>query len=928
MRRFNNAYGGIIITFLLILYPGLGTTQLADMVVDRSFRDELFVDLVDHIEKTTGIRFFYDPSWVDTLKVIYPGTPATLVQILNASLREPNISYIITQEGHIILSQDQPIQNTVSEDFFDVPDEHTIAIQPDPAEVVLLPGQQNGQHHHPGNGLVELGDPARKNETGKAELSGFIREYENGAPMVGAIVYAEEIGIGAATDMNGYYLLSLPRGSHKISFQSLGKEKITLNVQLYSSSEYSVDLKDKLMELKAVEIIADRYQNVSGIQTGIERMDIARVKSLPGMMGETDVVKVALLLPGIQSVGEASSGFHVRGGASDQNLILFNDAPVFNSSHLFGFFSAFNPDVIKNFELFKSGMPARYGGRVSSVLDITTKQGNMKKTTVNAGISPITGRLSVEGPVLKDKISYLVGLRATYSDWILKRINIPAIRNSNASFYDITGKISCKMNNRNFIDIAGYYSRDNFQLNSDTTYRYRNESISTGWKHYFSEKFISEFRALYSGYDYRISSQQQNVSDFTLDYGIKHYELKSEFSYFLNAGHILRFGANAIYYLMNPNEFRPLGESSDILPIVLEKERAFESGLYLSDEYEIDPRLKLYGGIRYSFYHYLGPKTVYRYVPDAPLHRSNILDTISYPPGRIIRFYNHPEIRLSLRYKFHPRHSVKLSYNSNAQYLHMLSNSAIISPTDTWKLSDMHIRPQYGDQLSLGFYRDFPYNIETSVETYYKRIKNILEYKGGAKLINNTQIETDVINGQGKAYGIELIVRKTSGRLNGWLSYTYSRSFIKVDTDFDFEDINKGEYYPSLFDKPHDVSAVCNLVISRRLNISSNLVYNTGRPITYPIAKFPFKNGIRLHYSERNAYRIPDYFRWDLSLNLEGNLKSKKLAHSSWTFALYNVTGRDNVYSIYFISRGKEIQGYKMSIFAVPVFTATYNIRF
>ncbi|KPL14652.1 MAG: hypothetical protein AMS26_10010 [Bacteroides sp. SM23_62] len=928
MNRCRVINRSFILSVLLILSTGRGYTQAGDMIIDQSFHGEMFADLVSHLEGKTDLRFFYDPSWIDTLRLVQAGGSFTLEDLLDASFKERDIKYIITPQGDVILSKGNPIHGSVAKDFFMIPDQGAMASLPDPPEILPLPGQNNGIQHHPDNGLVELGDPAMKNKPGRVDLSGFIKEFENGAPMVGAIVYVEELGLGAATDMNGYYLISLPRGAHKISFQSLGKEKIALSMQIYSSSEYNVDLKDKLTELKAVEIVADKYQNVSGIQTGIERMEISRVKSLPGMMGETDIVKVALLLPGVQTVGEASSGFHVRGGTSDQNLVLFNHAPVFNSSHLFGFFSSFNPDVIKNFELFKSGMPARYGGRVSSVLDIATKQGNMKKTSVSAGISPITGRILVEGPIIKDKLSYLIGGRATYSDWILNRINIPAIRNSNAGFYDLTGKLSCKINNKNFIDVSAYYSRDNFQLNSDTTYRYNNESMTASWKHYFSEKFISEFRAVYSGYNYSISSQQQNMSDFSLDYGIKHHELKSEFSYFLNHRHILRFGANGIFYLMNPNEFRPVGEASDIIPLVLEKEQAFESGIYLSDEYDIGPRLKLYGGIRYSFYQFVGPKTVYRYGPGTPLDPSNINDTINYPSGKIIQSYHHPEFRLSVRYKFNPYNSIKFSYNSNAQYLHMLSNSAIISPTDRWKLSDPHISPQIGDQLSLGYYRDLPYNIETSVETYYKRIKNLLEYKGGAKLINNEHIETDIINGMGKAYGIELIVRKNRGRLTGWLSYTYSRSFIKVDTDFDFEDINNGAYYPSHFDKPHDVSAVFNMVISRRLNFSSNLVYNTGRPITYPIAKFPFKNGIRLHYSERNAYRIPDYFRWDLSLNLEGNLRSRKIAHSSWTFALYNATGRDNVYSIFFISKGKEIQGYKMSIFAVPVFTVTYNIRF
>ncbi len=646
------------------------------------------------------------------------------------------------------------------------------------------------------------------------------------------------------------------------------------------------------------------------------------------MLGETDIIKAALLLPGIKTVGEISSGFNVRGGSTDQNLILFNNAPVFNPSHLFGFFSAFNPDVIKEFEIYKSGIPAQYGGRVSSVLDIKTKQGNMKKISLNAGISPVAARITVEGPIIKDKLSFLLGTRATYSDWILKRVQDPAIQNSDARFFDITGKITWKISAKDLLDISGYYSNDYFKLNSDTVYQYSNHNASVSWKHFFSEKLIAELQGLVSGYTYNISNRQNSRSDFSLKYNILHNEVRTDFHFSPNSKHTFRFGLNSIFYVMSPNEFRPFGGVSDIIPIILEKEHAVESGIYFSDEYEAGSRLKLYAGIRYSMYQYLGPQTVYQYGADAPMEQTNILDTLKYNPGELIQFYSHPELRLAMRYKINAYNSFKLSYNSIAQYLHMLSNTMIMSPTDTWRLSDNYIKPQYGDQISLGFYKDLPYNIETSVETYYKRIENILEYKGGAKLINNEQIETDLINGQGKAYGIEFIVKKNAGRLNGWLSYTWSRTFVKVDSEFDFEDINDGEYFPSNFDMPHNLTGVFNYIISRRLSFSSNVIYNTGRPITYPVAKFPFMNGVRLHYSERNAYRIPDYFRWDFSVNLEGNLRSDKIAHSSWSFAVYNLTGRDNVYSIYFITKGREIQGYKMSIFAIPIFTVTYNIKF
>ena len=923
----SRTYRVSICIFLFVVVVSLESySQETDINVEGNFHNSSFTELVDHLERTTSCRFFYDPSWVDTMKVVQPPGTQSLEKILTATLKPADIYFVICKNDHIILSGSYPVKTGLPEDFFIIPDTKYDAQLA--KQEITLPEQISRPLQDQSNGLINIGNSSERDHKGKVNLTGFIREHETGEPLSGAIVYVEELSIGAVSDINGYYIISLPRGQYQVTYQNLGKEKVNVNIQLNSSGRFDVDLKDKLTELKAVEIMANRRSNVSGIQTGVERLEINTIKSIPAMLGETDIIKAALLLPGIKTVGEVSSGFNVRGGSTDQNLILFNNAPVFNPSHLFGFFSAFNPDVIKEFEIYKSGIPAQYGGRVSSVLDIKTKQGNMKKISMNAGISPVAARISVEGPIVKDKLSFLLGTRATYSDWILKRIQDPAIQNSDASFFDITGKTTWKISAKDLLDVSGYYSNDYFKLNSDTVYKYSNRNVSASWKHFFSEKFITEIQGLVSGYTYNISDQQNSLSDFSLKYEILHNEFRFDFHFFPNNKHTFRFGLNSIFYVMSPNEFRPVGAVSDIIPIVLEKEHAVESGIYFSDEYDVGPRLKLYAGMRYSTYHYLGPKTVYQYGSDAPMEKTNISDTLKYNPGELIQFYSHPELRLAIRYKINAYNSFKLSYNMIAQYLHMLSNTMIMSPTDTWKLSDNYIKPQYGDQISLGFYKDLPYNVETSVETYYKRIENILEYKGGAKLINNEQIETDLINGQGKAYGIEFIVKKNAGRLNGWISYTWSRTFVKVDSKFDFEDINDGEYFPSNFDMPHNITGVFNYIISRRLSFSSNVIYNTGRPITYPVAKFPFMNGVRLHYSERNAYRIPDYFRWDISVNLEGNLRSDKIAHSSWSFAVYNLTGRDNVYSIYFITKGREITGYKMSIFAIPIFTVTYNIKF
>jgi hypothetical protein len=419
------------------------------------------------------------------------------------------------------------------------------------------------------------------------------------------------------------------------------------------------------------------------------------------------------------------------------------------------------------------------------------------------------------------------------------------------------------------------------------------------------------------------------VNGYEMDFDITHKELKTDFTWLPDPDHKVNFGLSSIWYTLNPGSYLPQGAESQIQADVLEPENGIESALFISDRFNINPDLSVYAGFRLSSFFFLGPKNVFSYAENYPMSIVTINDTLSYSAGQVIKAYIGPEIRLSGRYVLNPASSVKLSFNRTRQYLHMLSNSIVISPTDTWKMSDSHIPPQIADQLSLGYYRNFRKNtIEASVEIYYKWIQNMIDYKAGAEILMNEHIETDLITGKGKSYGIEFLFRKDQGRFNGWLSYTWSRSLIKVDSDFPEEKINNGEYFPAIYDKPHDLSLLTNYRFSRRLSITSNLTYNTGRPITYPVAKFYLRVMPRLYYSLRNEYRIPDYFRWDVSMNIEGNLKAKKLLHSSWSFSIYNVTGRKNAYSVYFESDNGIISGYKLSIFAQQIYTITYHFRF
>jgi hypothetical protein len=585
--------------------------------------------------------------------------------------------------------------------------------------------------------------------------------------------------------------------------------------------------------------------------------------------------------------------------------------------------------VIRDFELYKAGIPAEYGGRLSSVLDISARNGNKLAFGGCGGISPVTAKLMIEGPFIRGKSSFLIGGRSTYSDWILREIPERDIQNSHAYFHDWNARFNYEINANNTLDISGYYSNDFFTLASKTSYNYMNWNMAVQWKYKLNDNLYSVNSGILSHYEYQISSFKPDVNGYRMNFNIMYRELKTNFTWLPNPDHKVNFGLSSIFYTINPGEYLPKGNSSLVSVIIMEEEKGVETALFFSDRYSITPDLSLYGGIRLSSFLLLGPRSVYDYDEDLPRTIYNIRDTIHFSPGHIVKGYAGPELRLSARYILDQASSVKVSYNRTKQYLHMLSNTIVISPTDTWKMSDRHIPPEVADQVAAGYYRNFRENtIEGSVEIYYKWLKNIIEYKAGAELLLNGHIETDLVNGKGKAYGIEFMLRKDHGRFNGWLSYTYSRTLVKVDSRFPDERINHGKYYPAIHDKPHDLSFMMNYKFSRRFSISNNLTYNTGRPVTYPAAKFYFREVVRLHYSMKNEFRIPDYFRWDASFNIEGNLKAKKLLHSSWSFSVYNITGRKNAYSVYFVNNEGHINGYLLSIYARPIYTLTYNFRF
>ncbi|HTE31918.1 MAG TPA: hypothetical protein VK666_16165 [Chryseolinea sp.] len=563
------------------------------------------------------------------------------------------------------------------------------------------------------------------------------------------------------------------------------------------------------------------------------------------------------------------------------------------------------------------------------MLDVSSREGNLKKFSGSGGISPITGRITVEGPLIKEKTSFLFGARSTYSDWILSKLDDERLSNSKASFYDFNLNISHKINDKNNLYLSGYTSRDKFRLAGDTSYSYSDKNASLKWKHIFNNRLYAVLTGGFSKYNYSIESTANPVNAFTMSFYIQQINGKVDFNYYLNAKHTITAGLSTVRYKLSPGDFEPNGEASLVTPDLLQHEQGQESAGYIGDNFEVSPKLSLYAGIRYSFYQYLGPKDVYVYPAGVPKEESTIQDTIQYSSGKPIATYHGAEPRFSVRYSLTDKSSLKFSYNRMRQYIQMLSNTTAITPTDIWKLSDRYVRPQVGDQISIGFYKTMRKStIDVSVEAYYKTMENSVDFKNGALLLLNHHIETDVVNAKGKAYGAEFMIKKSTGKLNGWISYTYSRTFLQAKSSNASETVNQGAWYPSSYDKPHAVNVIGNYKFSRRFNFSINMTYSTGRPITLPLAKYELGGSTRLYYSDRNQFRIPDYFRTDISINVEGNHKIKKLAHSSWTFAIYNLTGRQNAYSVFFRSENGQINGYKLSIFAQPIPTITYNFRF
>jgi TonB dependent receptor/CarboxypepD_reg-like domain/TonB-dependent Receptor Plug Domain len=909
-----------LVSFLLLLME-LAYAQGNQNRFSFNFENVPFTEAIREIESKTDFVFYYRNKDVSSVRVTLLVSDLAIGEILDQVIKNTNLHYAIDSEHNVFVTSNIVIDASIADGFFS--SDSVRNIQSPANQVIRVVASENTR----GNKVYEIGSKPTAKAGDVAILSGVIKNKE-GQPVGSASIQEVKLNIVTAADQNGQYSIVLPMGRHELLVRCVGMESSIKHVILYSSGVLDIEMREEIKNLNEVLVQSEGESRVKSVVMGLEKININTLKYVPTVFGEADVLKVILTLPGVKSVGEASAGFNVRGGAADQNLILFNDATIYNPSHFFGFFSAFNPETISGVELYKSAMPAKYGGRLSSVLQVTSKEGNTEKIKGSAGIGLVTTRFNIEGPIALGKTTFVAGGRTTYSNWLFKLLP-EEFKDSKASFYDINLNVKHHVNSNNSISLTGYVSHDESNLNTDTLFRYNNRNISIKWQHDINHDLTSSFSLGLDNYDYDNQSNVDPTAAYRLAFANNQRVFNADFIYTHSAQHVLNFGLHSINYDIKPGNLTKTDIQSNISPISIQHEHALETALYLEDQVKITPKFSINAGIRYSIFNYMGPQNIRVYNSAIPRLPTNAIDTLAYRKNEFIKTYHGLDLRVSTRYNITDDFSLKAGYSTTRQFIHMLSNTVAISPTDIWKLSDTNIKPQLSQQISLGLYKSiFNKRIEVSIEGYTKQIQNYLDYKSGAKLLANEHIETEVFATKGRAYGVETMLRKTMGNFNGWMSYTYSRTMLRTNDTQAGEQINSGKFYPANYDKPHDFTFVGNQKFSRRFSFSMNMTYSTGRPVTIPIGVFYYGGEQKTLYAARNSYRVPDYFRTDFSINIEGNHKIKQLTHSSWTLGAYNIFGRKNPYSIYFTTRNGVVNGYKLSIFGSIIPFVNYNIKF
>lgn len=891
-------------------------------------RDSLQIaEFIELMEADYQLNFYYNPAWIadfSNSNVNY--NDVELLSAIKDYFKQFGLDVHVDLPD-IFITKGAITKKEFARDFYKSLSSRSAV----PIELVDAKSEEDVMEGFNGSlvEMVQFGKPSANVSGNKFYVRGIVLDAETGQGIIGATIQIEGTSTGTATDIDGNYSLVIPSGQNKILYRAVGKKTTTRIVTVYENGNLNVNLFDDVSMLDQVTIIGqnDKVNRMDGA----EKMNMQVLNKSIMILGETDIIKGLLTLPGVQAASEVATGYNVRGGSTDQNLVLLDGAPIMNMSHFFGFFSNVNADVVQNTELYKSGMPSSIGGRVSSILDISSRTGDYEKYHLNGGISPISAHLSFDGPILKDKVSFIMAGRSTYSNWILKKVGNERVRNSSASFYDYFGKLSVKLKKNQDLFLTYYASHDYFKFDDIQTQEYSNLAISSAYNNQLGKNMSYKANLSFSSYDFSMIDESIPSISSRSSYNINQYSLNNKFNWKKNRWINLSFGLSGIYYDIQPGSRDPWGPESIVEPMNLNEENAIEGSLYIQNEHSINSWLELSYGLRYSAYAFLGPAEVYSYHSSVTRSEKSLMDTTSYSEGELINSYSGPEYRFLGKINLDARSSFKFSYDRTCQYIGLVSNTTLPAPTDFWKLSNPHIQPKTGDIVSLGYFRNVVLNpassLVVSLETYYRNTENILDYKTGAKLFANEHFETEIIQGVNRSYGIEFQVKRDKGALTGWLNYTYARSLNKFQSDLPEEKINNGAYFPANYDKPHQMNLVANYDIFRRLRISTNIHYSTGRPVTLPETAFNYRGSKRIQFSNRNQHRLDDYFRVDMSATIEGNYRADKKIHSSVSLSVVNLTGRDNPYSIFFDYNKGKLKAYSLSIYGVPIFTLTYKFK-
>lgn len=776
-------------------------------------------------------------------------------------------------------------------------------------------------------------------------FTGTVRDA-NKIALPGASVQVENTGVGVSTDVNGFFILRLPAGNYNLIVSYLGYDATKVEIALNRNIAQIITLEESISQLEEI-VVRDRAAdyNLRSTEIGVNQLNAQTIRQLPSLLGEADVVRSVLLLPGVTTVGEGAGGFNVRGGNTDQNLVLMDDVPLFNTSHLLGLFSVFNPDAVQKMTFYRGGIPAQYGGRSSSVLDIQLKDPDLQTLHLNGGVGLLASRLLIEAPIVKNTLSAYAAGRVSYADYLFDFLPDEDLKQTRANFYDMVTKWKWRWNDRNQVQFMGYLSRDAFRLpgnnvqtvgvNANSTlFEWQTSIYSLRWTHFFNERLFSNFLIAHNDYQpgYKIDASTSNAR---LDSRVLYQNAKLDVQQNLEK-HQINYGISAIRYQIEPGHLQPTSAASAINPILLPTENALEAAFYLGDNWTISEKMSLSYGIRYSWFANLGPATVYDYDIERPRENNTTIGSTFYNDGKIIKTYQGAEPRAAFNWRMTPVSSIKMGYNRMQQYVQLISNTTAALPIDRWKVSDTYLKPQVTDQLSLGYFQNFKENaFETSVEFFYKNIDNLTDYRSGVNFLLLEKTETALLQGKGRSYGVELLVRKNTGRLNGWLTYTYSQAEILVNSPYPEDAVFSGSYYPTNFNRPHVLNTIVNYRLNGRITFSANFTYSSGRPVTYAQDKFYVGNLYVPSFVDRNRDEIPDYHRLDLGMTIEPKRRPNQRWENRWTFSLYNAYFRKNPYSVFFQTQNNNnqqvsnrVNAFRLAVIGTMVPSMTYEFKF